>query len=98
MREDVRQGYVSLGAARDYYGVVLDPETLAIDVKATNTERAAAAPVHLSRVERQKIPLRSLTASELAGKPDEHPPIPCLRISCCGMVSFPFLDEDEPRS
>jgi len=97
VREDVRQGYVSLGAARDYYGVVLDAETLAVDVKATEAERAAAAPVHRSRVERQKTPVRSLTASELSDKRDEHPPIPCLRISCCGMVSFPFL-EDELRS
>ena len=98
VREDVRQGYVSLGAARDYYGVVLDPETLAVDVSATEAERAAAAPVHRSRVERQKTPVRSLTASELSDKRGEHPPIPCLRISCCGMVSFPFLDEDELRS
>ena len=32
VREDVYQGYVSLGAARDTYGVVLDAETLAIDM------------------------------------------------------------------
>ena len=98
VREDVRQGYVSLGAARDYYGVVLDPETLAVDAKATEAERAAAAPVHRSRVEHQKSPMRSLTAAQLLGKEDDHPPVPCLRISCCGMVSFPFLDEDELRT
>ena len=97
VREDVRQGYVSLGAARDYYGVVLHPETLSIDVQATAAERAAATPVHRSRVDRQKTPVRTLTASELSDKRDEHPPIPCLRISCCGMVSFPFLDEDDLR-
>src|SRR5207302_3932494 len=39
VREDVRQGYVSLGAARDYYGVVLDAETLTVDAKATEAER-----------------------------------------------------------
>jgi hypothetical protein len=94
----VRQGYVSLDAARDYYGVLLDPRTLAVDEEGTEAERTAAAPVHRSRVERQKQPVRSLTASELSDKRDEHPPIPCLRISCCGMVSFPFLDEDELRS
>jgi len=31
VREDVRQGYVSLDSARSDYGVVLDPETLEID-------------------------------------------------------------------
>jgi N-methylhydantoinase B len=94
---DVRQGYVSLGAARDYYGVVLDPETLAVDQKATKTERAALAPVHKKRVESQKTPVRRLTAAQLAEKPPEHPVMPCLRISCCGMVSFPFLDQEDLR-
>jgi len=40
VREDVYQGYVSFGAARDTYGVVLDPETLAIDAAATQKRRA----------------------------------------------------------
>jgi hypothetical protein len=39
-----------------------------------------------------------LTAAELSDKPPEHPPVPCLRISCCGMASFAFFEEDEPRS
>ena len=39
VREDVYQGYVSLGAARDTYGVVLDAETLAIDAGATEKRR-----------------------------------------------------------
>ena len=43
VREDVRQGYVSLGAARDYYGVVLDPKTLAVDAEATEAERGIEA-------------------------------------------------------
>jgi N-methylhydantoinase B len=96
--DDVRQGYVSLAAARDYYGVVLDPETLAIDMEATRAERAALAPVHRARIESQKTPTRRLTAAELSDKPPEHPPVPCLRISCCGMASFAFFEEDEPRS
>jgi hypothetical protein len=33
--------YVSLGAARDVYGVVLDAETVAIDAAATQKRRAA---------------------------------------------------------
>ena len=98
LAHDVRCGYVSKSAAEKDYGAVLDPETLAVDAKATEAERAAAAPAAGSRVEHQKSPVRSLTASELSDKRDEHPPIPCLKISCCGMVSFPFLDEDELRS
>jgi N-methylhydantoinase B len=41
VREDVRQGYVSLAAAAELYGVVLDPKTLAIDAAATEKRRAA---------------------------------------------------------
>jgi N-methylhydantoinase B len=96
--DDVRQGYVTPSAARDYYGVVLDPETLAIDVAATTATRASLAPVHRARVDRQKEPVRGLTAAQLSEKPPEHSPVPCLRISCCGMASFAFFDEDETRS
>ena len=39
-REDVRQGYVSLKAAREWYGVVLDPQTLCVDTKETSKQRA----------------------------------------------------------
>jgi len=95
VRDDVRQGYVSLAAARDYYGVVLDAETLVIDAAATAAARAAAEPVHRARVESQKTPARRLTAAQLSDKPPEHPPMACLRISCCGMASFAFMDEDD---
>jgi N-methylhydantoinase B len=40
VQRDVREGYVSLGAARDRYGVVLDPTTLEIDRNATASLRA----------------------------------------------------------
>ena len=40
VREDVRQGYVSLKAARDWYGVVLDSQTLRVDTKETLRQRA----------------------------------------------------------
>jgi N-methylhydantoinase B len=40
VREDVYQGYVTLGAARDTYGVVLDAETLTVDAAATQKRRA----------------------------------------------------------
>ncbi|HUK61003.1 MAG TPA: hydantoinase B/oxoprolinase family protein [Stellaceae bacterium] len=41
VREDVREGYVSLAAAAELYGVVLDPATFAIDANATQKRRAA---------------------------------------------------------
>ena len=37
--EDVRQGYVSLAAAAEHYGVVLDPQTLDVDQAATRQRR-----------------------------------------------------------
>jgi N-methylhydantoinase B len=39
--DDVRQGYVTLKAATDLYGVVLDPATFVVDVAATERLRAA---------------------------------------------------------
>jgi N-methylhydantoinase B len=38
--EDVRQGYVSIKAAAEHYGVVIDPETLAVDRAASERLRA----------------------------------------------------------
>ena len=43
VRDDVRQGYVSPEAARALYGVVIDPETLELDIQATERVRAAMA-------------------------------------------------------
>ena len=40
VREDVRQGYVSVAAAAEFYGVVLDAATLALDAAATEAARA----------------------------------------------------------
>jgi N-methylhydantoinase B len=41
VQEDVRQGYVSVAAAAEHYGVVIDPATLEIDWAATEKRRAA---------------------------------------------------------
>jgi N-methylhydantoinase B len=41
VREDVRQGYVSIAAAAELYGVVIDPVTFVIDWRATERLRAA---------------------------------------------------------
>jgi len=40
VREDVRQGYVSVKAAAERYGVVVDPETFVVDRAATEKLRA----------------------------------------------------------
>jgi len=42
VREDVRQGYVSVKAAAERYGVVIDTETFGVDPAAT--ERLRGAP------------------------------------------------------
>src|SRR5580704_3720377 len=38
---DAKQGYISVAAVRDFYGVVLDPETFAVDIAATERLRAS---------------------------------------------------------
>ena len=57
-------------------------------------KRAKLAKIHQRRVRVQAKPVRRLTAAELAERGAEHPPVPCLQMSCCGRISFPFLDED----
>ena len=41
VREDVRQGYVTVAAAAELYGVVLDPDSFEVDMAATAKLRAA---------------------------------------------------------
>ena len=43
VRRDVVEGYVTIDAAAESYGVVLDPRTLAVDGDATTRRRAAMA-------------------------------------------------------
>ncbi len=43
VQEDVRQGYVSIEAAAERYGVVIDPQTLAVDLAATERLRKRRA-------------------------------------------------------
>lgn len=40
MREDVHNGFVSVGRARDVYGVVVDAAGLKVDLAATQKRRA----------------------------------------------------------
>jgi N-methylhydantoinase B len=39
VQADVMNGYVSIDRARDDYGVVIDPETLKVDLEATRVRR-----------------------------------------------------------
>ena len=43
VRNDVRQGYVSVEEAATFYGVVVDPETFVVDEDATSKRRSALA-------------------------------------------------------
>jgi N-methylhydantoinase B len=43
---DVRQGYVTVKAAAELYGVVIDQETFAVDQAATDKLRAALRAKH----------------------------------------------------
>lgn len=40
VRDDVRQGYVSIEGAKEHYGVVIDPVSLKVDALATDSLRA----------------------------------------------------------
>src|SRR5262249_36008870 len=42
LRAALRQGYVSVGAAAELYGVVIDPATFEVDVAATERRRGTA--------------------------------------------------------
>ena len=46
VREDVRQGYVSVKAAAELYGVVVDPETFVVDEDATERLRTPLGKSH----------------------------------------------------
>jgi N-methylhydantoinase B len=43
VREDVRQGYVSVKAAEELYGVMIDAVSFIVDVRATEKKRAEMA-------------------------------------------------------
>jgi N-methylhydantoinase B len=89
VQHDVRQGYVSVAAARDYYGVVLDPDTLAVDEAATARQRAQLAEAHRDRVAQQGDAPRRIERKQLDTMPPGHLPIRCLLPSCCGRWHAP---------
>ena len=43
VREDVRQGYVSVKAAAELYGVIIDAVSFIVEVRATEKKRAEMA-------------------------------------------------------
>ncbi len=89
VRHDVRQGYVTLRAARDYYGVVLDPDTLEVDIAATDSQRRQLVDVHRRRLAEQSEPPRKIDRKTLDSMPAGHLAIRCLLPSCCGRWHMP---------
>jgi N-methylhydantoinase B len=89
VQHDVRQGYVSLEAAHDYYGVVLDPDRLEIDIAATDSLREELLEVHRRRVAAQSEPPRKIDRKTLDSMPAGHLAIRCLLPSCCGRWHIP---------
>ena len=92
--EDVRQGYVSRQAARDYYGVVFADDG-SVDAAATAKQRKELHGVHLQRVSAHREPPRKLSRAELADRPAGHLPIACLLPSCCGRWHIPRDGENQ---
>jgi N-methylhydantoinase B len=89
VQHDVREGYVSMAAARDYYGVVLDPDTLAINEAATKRQREQLVDVHRRRVAEQSEAPRRIERKQLDTMPPGHLAIRCLLPSCCGRWHMP---------
>jgi N-methylhydantoinase B len=89
VQHDVRQGYVSVEAARDYYGVMLDPGTLAVDGAATARLRAQLVEVHRKRIAEQSEAPRRIERKTLDAMPPGHLSIRCLLPSCCGRWHAP---------
>jgi hypothetical protein len=86
---DVGQGYVSIAAARDYYGVILDPGTLEIEEAATKRQREQLVEAHRERVAEQSEAPRRIERKQLDTMPPGHLPIRCLLPSCCGRWHVP---------
>jgi N-methylhydantoinase B len=84
VQHDVRQGYVSLMAARDYYGVILDPDTFEVDEAATRQQREKLIEVHRKRVAEQSEAPRRIERKQLEAMTPGHLPVRCLLPSCCG--------------
>ena len=89
VQHDVRQGYVSQEAAHDYYGVVLDPDRLEINIAATDSLREELLEVHRRRVAAQSEPPRKIDRKTLDSMPAGHLAIRCLLPSCCGRWHIP---------
>jgi N-methylhydantoinase B len=89
VQQDVRQGYVTIAAACDYYGVILEPESLTIDVAATNLQREKLIDVHRKRVADQSEAPRRIERKQLDTMPPGHLAIRCLLPSCCGRWHMP---------
>jgi N-methylhydantoinase B len=56
VQEDVRQGYVSVAAAAEFYGVVIDPETFEIDHAGTSHMRSQMRQVNTEITSQQTRP------------------------------------------
>jgi N-methylhydantoinase B len=96
VQHDVREGYVSIAAARDYYGVVFNPDSLEIDAAATQRQRELLAGIHRDRVSVRAEPPRRIERKQLESMPPGHLPIRCLLPSCCGRWHMPrdFVAEE----
>ncbi len=89
VQHDARQGYVSVEAARNYYGVVLEPNSLALDAAATTEQRAQLVDVHRRRIAEQSEAPRRIERKTLDTLPPGHLAVRCLLPSCCGRWHAP---------
>ncbi len=83
--DDVRNGYVTIASARRYYGVIIDHESLDVDMAATTALRVEIRQAGQTQLATMfsEAP-RRLTLAQRAEREPDHMPIACLLPSCCG--------------
>lgn len=87
---DVHERYVSPQAALFYYGVIIDAETLALDVPATLKHRALLkAAMRLPPAIRDPL-ITEITEEAVTRTQSEHLALQCILPGCCA-PRIPFL-------
>ncbi|MFN0300360.1 MAG: hydantoinase B/oxoprolinase family protein [Burkholderiales bacterium] len=94
---DLRAGHISAQAALFYYGVIVDTESIELDIPATLKHRATLkAAMQLPREARDSI-VTGITQEAMARTQPEHWVLQCMLPGCCA-PRIPFLSgERSPR-
>jgi N-methylhydantoinase B len=91
---DVREQHVSAQAALFYYGVIIDADTLVLDIPATLKHRALLkSAMRLPREVRDPL-ITEITEEAVARTQSEHRALQCILPGCCA-PRIPFLSGND---